>query len=223
MARQLNLPLGTRPALGRDDYFVTPGNAPVLAALEDWQNWPSGALAIVGGAGAGKTHLAHVFAALSGARVVDGASLDPGSADNLAIAPLAIDGADLVGDDTCLFHIYNLMAQRGHPLLMTATHAPARWEIQLPDLISRLGTVPIAEIPQPDDMLLTAVLAKHFADRGIAPPVQLIPYLVARIERSMGAAAQVVADLDQRALSEGRPIGVRLAAQVLDNPGFEGA
>lgn len=223
MAQQLALPLATRPAFGREDFFVAPSNASVLAAVEDWESWPSGTLAVVGAPGSGKTHLAQVFATLAGAQVVKGPALGDQQIDQIATGPLAIDGADLVGDDTCLFHIYNLMAQNRQPLLLTAALAPARWPVTLPDLISRLGTVPVAEIAQPDDMLLTAVLAKHFADRGIAPPAPLIPYLVPRIERSLRAAAQIVETLDRLALSEGRAIGVRLAARVLDNGAGEGA
>ena len=68
----------------------------------------------------------------------------------------------------------------------------------------------------PDDALLTAVLAKHFIDRGITPPARLIPYLVTRIERSLAAAGQIVADLDAAALREGRAPSVQLAGRLLD-------
>ncbi len=223
MAEQLNLPLATRPAHGRDDFFVAPANSTVLAAVEDWRNWPSSTLALVGPSGSGKTHLAHVFAALSGASVIDGVDLHIDKVADIAVGPLAIDGADQVTDEACFFHIYNLMAAKRYPLLLTSDAPPTRWKVGLADLVSRLGTVPVAEISQPDDMLLTAVLAKHFADRGIAPPSQLIPYHVARIERSLGAAAQIVEKLDKMALSEGRPIGKQMAARVLDKTNNQSA
>ncbi len=218
MAEQLSLPLPTRPALGRDDFYVSPANAVALAAVEGWQDWPERRMAIVGPIGAGKTHLAHVFATLAGAGVIGADEIAEKNVDRLATRPLVIDGADRGVDEPAFFHLYNLMGARGHALLLTADAAPARWSVTLKDLASRLGTVPVAEISPPDDALLTAVLAKHFADRGIAPPARLIPYMVARMDRSLASAAHIVEKLDQRSLSTARPIGQKLAAEVMDKP-----
>lgn len=221
MPEQLPLPLPARPALGRADYYVSPANRAVIAAVEDWRRWPGGTLAVVGPGGAGKSHLAHVFAAAAGARVLAGPALT-GDADTLARGALALDDAEGAPEEA-LLHLFNLMRARGHPFLLTARTPPARWPVTLPDLKSRLSTVALAHLPPPDDALLTAVLAKLFADRGIAPKPALIPYLVPRIERSFAAAAAVVAALDARAMAEGAPLGPRLAARVLDKDGQGGA
>ena len=58
----------------------------------------------------------------------------------------------------------------------------------------------------PDDLLLSAVLAKLFADRQIVPMADVIPYLVRWMPRSFEAAGRVVAHLDTEAL--GTPKGV---------------
>jgi chromosomal replication initiation ATPase DnaA len=50
-------------------------------------------------------------------------------------------------------------------------------------------------------------------------PEALIPYLAARIERSVAAARDVVAALDRASLSGKRPITVPLAAEVLAGQG----
>jgi hypothetical protein len=68
MAEQLVFDLPVRPAMGRDDFFVTGSNAAALAQVDGWRDWPFGKLVLVGPEGAGKTHLAHVWAAGSGAR-----------------------------------------------------------------------------------------------------------------------------------------------------------
>ena len=75
MAQQLGLDLPSRPALGRDDFFVAPSNAIAVAMIEGWQAWAGRKMVLTGPPGSGKTHLAHVWAADSGARVVQ-ASLD---------------------------------------------------------------------------------------------------------------------------------------------------
>jgi len=71
----------------------------------------------------------------------------------------------------------------------------------------------------PDDALLAAVLAKLFHDRQITPKPDVIPYLVARMERSFAAAATIVARLDAAALAEQRTVSRPLAAQLMEAPG----
>ena len=78
-----------------------------------------------------------------------------------------------------------------------------------------MGTVSVA-IDDPDDLLLSALLAKLFADRQLVPSAQLIPYLVARIERSFEAAHRIVARLDEAALRERVPVNRALARTLLD-------
>ncbi|MDP1577286.1 MAG: chromosomal replication initiator DnaA, partial [Cypionkella sp.] len=68
----------------------------------------------------------------------------------------------------------------------------------------------------PDDMLLSAVLIKLFADRQIVVAPNLISYLVSRMDRSFAAAREWVKFLDARALAHGRPVTRALAAEVLD-------
>ena len=90
--------------------------------------------------------------------------------------------------------------------------------MSLPDLASRMMATPTATIGAPDDALLSAVLVKLFADRQLAVPPALIPYLVDRMERCLGTAQSLVDALDRAALAQKRKISVRLAAEVLDNP-----
>ena len=79
-----------------------------------------------------------------------------------------------------------------------------------------MQATPIAQLDGPDDALLSAVLVKLFADRQIAVPANLIPYLISRMPRSIGAARALVATLDTRALAAGRPITRALAGEILD-------
>lgn len=72
---QLVFDLATRPALGRADFFVAPANALALAQVDTWPDWPGRRLAVVGPAGAGKTHLAHVWAARVDALILPAAGI----------------------------------------------------------------------------------------------------------------------------------------------------
>ena len=220
MARQLAFDLPLREARGRGDFFVSASNATALAAIDAWRDWPGRKLVVTGPPGAGKSHLAQLWADQAGAVVLTPEALpgtDPGA---LAGRNLAIEDADrLAGDpeaEAAAFHVHNLVLAEGGALLVTATTAPSRWGLTLPDLASRMEGTPVVAIEPPDEALLAAVLVKLFADRQIEPPETLIRYLVARIERSFAAAREIVAVLDRTALAEGKPIGRDLARQVLD-------
>lgn len=213
--RQLPLDLVFRPSRAREDYVVSDANAPALAQIDGWRGWPGGKAVLIGPAGAGKSHLAHVWAADTGAAIVTPAALP-----RLPDAPaIAVEDADAVAGDaraeTALFHAHNTMAETGRPLLLTARRAPAQWGIALPDLRSRLEAAMVVDLPPPDDALLGALLAKLFADRRIAPPPALIPWLSARIERSAAAAQDAVARIDAASLAEGAPVGMTLARRTL--------
>ncbi|MBT0958606.1 chromosomal replication initiator DnaA [Alphaproteobacteria bacterium KMM 3653] len=217
MPEQLGFDLPVRRALGREDFYVSPSNAVALAKIDAWERWPDHRMVLIGPAGSGKTHLAHSWARVSGAVFAKPADL-PGLI--AAPAPCILDDTpefcqDEAGQEA-LFHLLNAMRAAGAPLLMTARSAPARWDVELADLRSRLTATDTSVMEQPDDALLAAVLAKLFVDRQLRISPELIPYLVQRIERSFDAVHQVVADLDAAGLGTGRKLGARLAGEVLD-------
>ncbi len=216
MTEQLVLNLPVRPALGREDFFLSPGNALAVAEIDRWEAWPAGKLALIGPEGAGKTHLAHVWAEQAGATILPATGLAgweprPG---NYAIE----DIPDAAGDEEAeraLFHLHNFVLAEGGRLLVTGVTPPALWVIDLPDLASRMRGTPSVRLEAPDDALLQALLLKLFADRQITPQPSLIPWLLKRMDRSFAAAGRLVAELDARALATGRPIGVKLATEIL--------
>ncbi len=220
MAEQLILDLAVKPALGRADFFVSEANRAAVEMLERWREWPDGKLLIHGPEGAGKSHLAQVFAAESGARVVEAQALEESALPGLCESPVAVEDADRIAGDrrreTLLFHLHNMARAAKSPLLLTARTPPARWPFALPDLESRLRGALAVGIDPPDDALLAAMLVKLFADRQIAVSPGLVSYLVARVERSHAALCEIVEALDRAALTRQRAITTHLAAQVLD-------
>lgn len=218
MSLQLAFDLPSGEAFRRADFFVSDANAQALAAVEAWRDWPGGKLVLVGPEGAGKTHLAHVWAEMAGAEVISAAKLPEVDLHHLAQRPVAVENAHRIAGDAqaevALFHLHNLLAGRG--LLVTAISPPRDWGLGLPDLLSRMQAAGVAQLDPPDDMLLSAVLIKLFADRQIVVPPNLIAYLVSRMDRSFAAAREWVKFLDARALALGRPVTRALAAEVLD-------
>lgn len=220
MAEQLGLDLPSRTALGRDAYFVSPANAVALAMIDAWRDWAGGKLVLTGPQGSGKTHLAHVWAEMSGARIVAADQLTEADVPTLAQTPVAVeDVPDIAGHpeaETALFHLHNLALSEGQPVLFTGTGAVTDWGLALPDLKSRLQGTTAAVLEAPDDALLAALLVKLLADRQLTPKPDLIPYLLTRMDRSFAAAIDLVERLDAASLALKRPITRHLAARVLD-------
>lgn len=197
------------------------------AWLDRWPDWPAGRLGLWGPEGAGKSHLAAIWAARTGAAIVPGAVLAGAPAPALlgAARHAAIEDADrLAGDpatERTLFHLLNLLAEAGGTALLTGRAAPARWPVVLPDLRSRLAASGAVAITAPDQAVLAAVLAKALADRQLAVEPAVVAYLVARLPRSFAAMQRAAAALDRAALAAGRRITRALAARLVaadDNP-----
>lgn len=217
MAEQLAFSLSTKPALGRDNFFVSEANELAVTALEQTGTWPNGKLVLSGPAASGKTHLAHVWAGEVGARIVAADGLAARDIPAEASGPLVVEDIDHMDadDEVALFHLHNLMLAEGHALLMTAATPPAQMRVALPDLMSRLQGTTLVALEAPDDDLLAVVMLKMFADRQINLPIGVLDYVLPRIGRSFADARFFVDALDARALSEGKPIGKRLAGEIL--------
>lgn len=219
MPEQLSFDLPTRTALGRDDFFVAPSNAAAVAMIEGWHNWPSRKLLLIGAAGAGKTHLAHVWATLANAQIIDAPDLAKADIPALAAGHVAVENIEAIAAhedaEKALFHLHNLTLAQGNSLLFTATSEAHLWGLTLPDLASRMQGTAAVTLSAPDDMLLSVVLMKLFADRQLNPTPDVLPYLARHMERSFAAARQIVTALDAAALAEGREINRKLASDVL--------
>jgi chromosomal replication initiation ATPase DnaA len=214
--RQLALALPHAESFAREDFLAGVSNGAALGLIERWPDWPDRTLALVGPEGAGKSHLAAIWAEIAGARRVSARALgETGLMGALATGALVVEDASARLDERALFHLLNLVRQEEAFVLITAQAAPASWRVELPDLASRLRAVPVVELSAPDDALLRAVLVKLFADRQLAVDESLIGYLVTRIERSFAGARAAVEELDREALRLKRPVTRALAAELL--------
>lgn len=215
--RQLafDLPLDSRH--GVEDFLVGPSNELAYGLIESWPQWPDAWLRLVGPEGAGKTHLAAIWAARSHAWTVKA-----GEVTSQAVPHLVSGGALVVEDcdagprdEPAMFHLMNAIKARGGYLLLTARTEPDRWGVALPDLLSRLRLAAQAKIEPPDDALLRALLVKLFIDRQLVVDTGIIEMLTQRMERSFAAARALVDALDRLSLERGRRVTRALVQEVL--------
>jgi chromosomal replication initiation ATPase DnaA len=215
LARQLALDLPHAESFRRDDFLASPANEAALALVERWPEWPGRLAAIVGPRGAGKSHLAAIWAERAGARIVAASALVRAEVPAaLATGALAVEDVAPGLDEAALFHLLNLAREDGAWLLFTAAQRLDAPGFALADLVSRLRAVPAVTLAPPDDALLSAVLVKLFADRQLAVDEGVIAYLLPRMERSLASARATVAKLDAAALSRGRAVNRALAVEL---------
>ena len=214
--RQLALALDHAESFAREDFLASGCNESALNLIDRWPDWPGRVMVLVGPAGAGKSHLAAIWAERAGARVAAARALDR-SNPLAALATGALVLEDLTPgefDEPALFHLLNLAREESAYLLITASSQPAGWLTGLPDLASRLRAIPVVTLSAPDDELLRAVLVKLFADRQLAVDESLVSYLMTRLERSFPAARAAVERLDREAMQRKRPVSRALAAEL---------
>lgn len=216
MSSQLAWRFEPRASFGPQDFLISASNQSAHTQILSWTKWPSHVLILEGPKGSGKTHLAHFWAHKSGAIFLEAKSVGTApAAQLLGSAKMAIVENFLEADETGLFHLCNEIRDRQGWLLLTTATPLNMHSFKLPDLSSRLKAAGYVTMSEPDDALLSAVLAKGFADRQLRVGPDVIQYLLPRIERSFVAAQQVVAAIDAASLEKKREITLPLVRSVL--------
>lgn len=231
-AGQLPLPFAPARSFAAADFVPGAANEEARAWVSRWPDWPQGRLALWGPAGSGKSHLAAIWRDRTGARVIEGAALAaaaPEAASALApplapsLAPaLAVAGGAILIEDACaapqgrpLLHLLNAAQEAGTSVLLTARTPPARWDVALADLRSRLTAMAAVAIAAPDEALVEAVLAKLLADRQVSLRPELLSFLALRLPRDFATVQALAAGLDRASLAAGRRITRPLATAAL--------
>lgn len=184
-----------------EDFLLADSNRAAFEHLRRWSLWPVMASVLTGPRKSGRSLLGRLFVRKTGGRLFDNAESH---------------------EEEALFHAWNDAQSRRRPLLIIADSPPPQWQVELPDLRSRLAATPQIEIGQPDDRLLGDLIVKLLGDRGIVAPLELPDFLVPRIERSYVAATRVVDLLDRAMLSHHRRITVPMAKRTLEEAGMIG-
>ena len=216
--RQLALALPVDARFGSEDFLVSPSNETAYARIEAWPDWPDRVLVLTGPPGSGKSHLAAIFAERAGALVLPVAAVTAAAVPEIAGADaLVIEDADREAgrDEAALFHLLNLVRERGLSVVVTGSGPVEAWGLATPDLRSRLRLAPGVALDPPDEALLKVVLVKLFLDRQLVVDTSVVDALALRLDRSLARARDVVAVLDREGLSRRRRITRPLALATL--------
>jgi chromosomal replication initiation ATPase DnaA len=218
--RQLVLALDHSVSFAPEDFLRGPSNAAALTLVERWPDWPDRIVAMVGPEGSGKSHLASIWADITGARVLS-AKLLPTTDLPAAFVTgaLVLEDLEFAGlDERALFHFLNLAREQRAFVLITSRSPLSTFPVAIRDLASRMRVLPSVTLTSPDDALLRALMVKLATDRQIGMDETLVNYLANRIERSFAAARAAVHRLDEEAMRQHRPVTRALAAELFRTP-----
>ena len=178
---QIALPLDWPQAQDESRFILSEANRAAFEHFRNWSLWPVKASLLTGPRRSGRSLIARTFIERVGGRLFENADRH---------------------DEEELFHAWNAAQDSGKPIVMIVDEVPPAWQINLPDLRTRLAITPIARIEQPDDALFRAIVQLLFADRGMHIPDDALKYIGDRVERSYWMAERVVDAIDRFAIAE---------------------
>lgn len=212
---------------GEEDFLVASCNELAYKAVKLWPNWQHFALNLFGPRSSGKSHLAHIFintVQKSLPRPVQIPILQAETINMKNINKLSnthnylvIENMGANINEEAFFHLYNFYNTPERFVLLTSEFPLSKLPLKLPDLRSRLNTIPSAQILQPDDAMLTALIAKLFNDRQIIISQEILNYILKNTERSFDYVTRLIAEIDDISWTYGRAVSIPIVREALKN------
>lgn len=191
------IPLNLRPDGNQtfSTFQITSGNKAAVQMLQGRARWPSPVLLLLGPQGAGKTHLGHAWAAEFEGEFIDDAHLakEPGLFD-------AINRA---------------LSGQSVGLLLASSLSPKTWGVEMPDLRSRLYSMPTLTLSEHDEESLEPILRGLFGQVGREVSQDVVAYVLRQTERSVEALRELVHELDVEAGSKKADLTKAFVAKYL--------
>ena len=115
---------------------------------------------------------------------------------------IRIDDFEECKEEEILYSIFNLIDQDNKYMLINSLKPINQIEFDLSDLASRSKNCLYAEIENPDDELLFAIIFKNFSDRQIKIEKKIIDFIISRIDRSYRKIDEFIYKIDELSLKK---------------------
>ena len=200
-----------------DDFYVGKSNFYVFEMINKWPKWEKNFLNINGEKFSGKTHLANIFLKKFNGIKIDVNSLND---ENLkSIKPyqnIVLEDLNLNINERLIYSLFNIIDQDNKFLIITSTKPISEINFQLEDLRSRTKNCLFANIQNPDDELMFALILKNLSDRQITLDKKLIDFIIKRIERSYGKIFEFIYKIDKISLKKKKSIDFKIINEALE-------
>jgi len=213
---QLLLELDYKTNFNEHDFYLSKSNSNAFNLINRWPDWEKKILNISGEKFSGKSHLANIFKLKSKAFLVRGNKIDNSIFKSLKLyESIIIDDFEDCNEEEILYSIFNLIDQDNKYLLINSLKPINKIKYKLPDLASRSKNCLYAEIENPDDELLFAIILKNFSDRQIKIEKKIINFIISRVDRSYRKIDEFIYKVDELSLKKKKPINLKTIKEIL--------
>jgi len=198
------------------DFYVSKSNYFAFQILEKWPKWEKNILNICGEKYSGKSHLANIFLDKNGGIKVKEKEISDEIFKKFKLHEnIIIDNYDNNVDEKLMYSIFNLVDQDNKYLIINSINPINEIDFKLNDLKSRSKNCLFAQIYNPDDELMFAIILKSFSDRQIQVNKKLIDFIIKRIDRSYGKIADFIYKVDELSLKKKKAIDLKTIKEIL--------
>ena len=213
---QLLLDFDYKTNFNENDFYLSKSNSNAFNLINRWPDWGKKILNISGEKFSGKSHLANIFKLKSKAFLIKGNKIDNSIFKSLKLyESIIIDDFEECNEEEILYSIFNLIDQDNKYLLINSLKPINKIKFKLPDLASRSKNCLYAEIENPDDELLFAIILKNFSDRQIKIEKKIINFIISRIDRSYRKIDEFIYKVDELSLKKKKPINFKTIKEIL--------
>ena len=200
-----------------DDFYVGQSNFYPFELLNKWPNWEKNFLNISGDKFSGKTHLTNIFLKkFNGIRIESSSLNDEHLRKIKPYQNIVLENFNLNINEKLIYSLFNIIDQDNKFLIVTSIKPISEINFQLEDLRSRTKNCIFANIQNPDDELMFALILKNLSDRQITLDKKLIDFIIKRVERSYGKIFEFIYKIDEISLKKKKSIDFKIINEALE-------
>ena len=214
---QLLINFNQKQNFNYDDFYVSKSNFFAFQLIESWPKWEKNIVNIHGEKYCGKTHLSNIFIKKYNAKKVLEKDFNSRTLKELKIYEnIILEDFENKTDEKLIYSLFNLIDQDNKFLIINSNISITEMSFKLNDLKSRVKNCILAEIENPDDDLIFALIIKYFSDKQITIEKRLIEYIVKRIHRSYRKIFEFIYKVDEISLKKKKPIDFKTIKNLIE-------
>jgi chromosomal replication initiation ATPase DnaA len=214
---QLLLDFNYRQNFKDDDFYVGRSNYFAFELINKWPKWEKNFLNISGEKYSGKSHLVNIFLKKFNGVKIEANLLNNDNFKTIkSYENIILENLNLDINEKLIYTLFNLVDQDNKYLIITSTSPIAEINFQLDDLRSRSKNCLLANIENPDDELMFALILKNLSDRQISLDKKLIDFIIKRIDRSYSKIFEFIYKIDKISLKKKKSIDFKIINEALE-------